>query len=105
MHITYDKFRLHLEQFLHPCYSLSHRSDASEICKVADIRRRIIELVFRKAERVFKLAADRQNRSPEVAGSGERKRRIAARSPHHIRFPERPLHDGIIGAKEDVAVI
>ena len=105
MHITYDKFRLHLKQFLHPCDSLSHRAHAAKIRKVADIRRGIIELVFRKAERVFKLAADCQHRSPEMAWSGERERRIAARSPHHIRFPERPLHDGIVGAKENVAVI
>ena len=103
--VAADELRLHFEQFGHPRDRFAQGADRAQVLHVADVGRGIEEAAVCEAERVFEFAADAERLSAEVAGDEERERRVAARTPDHVRTAVQPVHDRIVRAETDPAVV
>ena len=94
-----------LEQRLHEGDGILEGKHSAQVRHIADVGRRIEEAVACKAERVLEFAADAKDLPLFCPAHEEGQRREAAAAADHVGFPLKPVHDGIVGAQADAAIV
>ena len=93
------------EQTLHARQGLAQRSEGAQIAHIAEIGRGVEERILGKAESVLEFAADAENRALEIGREHQGQRRVAAAASNHIRRTVVEIHDAVIGAQTNLAVV
>ena len=100
-----DGLRAVLEQGFHELDGILEREHGAQVAHVADVRRRVEEVAAREAEGVLELAADAEHLPFEWGAEHEGQRGEAAAAAHHVGPARKPVHDGVVGAQADAAVV
>ena len=105
MQVAGDGLRAVLEQGFHELDGILEREHGAQVAHVADVWRRVEEVAAREAEGVLELAADAEHLPLERGTEHEGQRSEAAAAAHHVGPVLKPVHDGVVGAQADAAVV
>ena len=94
-----------LEQGFHELDGILEREHGAQVAHVADVRRWVEEVAAREAEGVLELATDAEHLPFERGTEHEGQRGEAAAAAHHVGPVLKPVHDGVVGAQADAAVV
>ena len=100
-----DGLRLVLEQGFHELDGVLEREHGAQVAHVADVGRGVEEVVAREAEGVLEFAADAEHLAFERCAEHEGQRGEAAAAADHVGLFLKPVHDRVIGAQADAAVV